>query len=655
MSSGTVTEILYHFAGYLHIYNETARARVEYEDFSSKNSKHEFDPTPGGHAGKHHKLDELDSHPVPYITWDPIESPLRDLLGDRLKLDRPDPLDNPYDLFQSLIQKLPKFPIQITLSATEAKITVTYQGGGDQLMSLVQQFNLLADNDTYGIPEGMVVDTLSSRGINDAIAEMNETANEEMPDDLAITNFANDALVKFVTERDAASKEAGETVKGQVDAGTYVNGELQPEDAELPKPPESEPEEPVSELDSEVTVNGHPGAAQMIESGSNEAVNIAVIADINHLTGTMVIVGDHYTTDAIVQVTVLMDEDAVSHAGLGGFTIETHGNEMYNVATFLESDFGIPSFADSDVFAGLQWNVDVFEGDLYDVHSVTQSNLLKDNDITYLGATDSSFQVFAGANGQFNVATLEALGANYDLIIVNGNYHHTNLIYQKILLLDPDLVKVLGNGAEPGDDDAPTSSISTGDNFLINEALIENFGTNAVNDLTAELQDLIDSLNAQEGVLDITSGVGLPNFGDESFDVLVISGSYYDINVINQEIVAADADTLMQFLPAEGEGDEYIPQTTDAGGNVLSNLAAIVTTGAAADYYVGGDQYDDEILIQAEILVSDDDKIVHEDPDALATELVVFTSPDSDDDDIPETFHPVNDYATSDLLGGTLT
>ncbi len=654
MSSGAVTEILYHFAGYLHIYNETARVRVEYEDFSSKKTNQDLKPTPDGLAGKHHELEELDSHPVAYIFSDDPVSPLRDLTSDRLRLDRPDPLDNPYDLFQSLIQsKLPKFPIQITLGATEPKITVSYQDGGDQLMSLVQQFNRLADNDKFGIPEGMTVDTLSSREIDDAVADMMETADAEIPDDLVITNFANDALLEFVTERDAAAKEAGETTKSQVDAGTYVNGELQPEDAELPKPPESQPVESFSEVFGEFT--GHPGAAQIIESGSNEVVNIAVIADVNHLSGTMVIVGDHYTTDAIVQVTVLMDEDAVSHAGLGAFTIETHGNEMYNVAKFLQSDFGVPSFAGSNVFAGLEWNVDVFEGDLYDVHSVTQSSWLKDNDITYQGVTDNTFQVFAGANGQFNISTLEALGSTYDLIIVNGNYHHANLIYQKILLLDPDIVKVLGNGVGSEDDEAPGSSISTGENFLFNEAVIENFGTTEVNDLTAELQALIDSLNAQDGVLDVSAGMGLPNFDDGSFDVLVISGSYYDINVINQEIVATDVDTLMQFLPAEGEGDEYVPQTTDAGGNVLTNLGAIVTTGAAADYYVGGDQYDDEILIQAEIIVSDDDTIIHEDPDALATELVAFTSSDADEDDIPETFLPVNDYATSDVLGSTLT
>lgn len=654
MSSGAVTEILYHFAGYLHIYNETARVRVEYEDFAAKKTNQDLKPTPDGLAGKHHELDELDSHPVAYILSDDPVSPLRDLASDRLRLDRPDPLDNPYDLFQSLIQsKLPKFPIQITLGATEPKITVSYQDGGDQLMSLVQQFNRLADNDKFGIPEGMTVDTLSSREIDDAVGDMMKTADAEIPDDLVITNFANDALLEFVTERDAAAKEAGETTKSQVDAGTYVNGELQPEDAELPKPLESQPVESFSEVFGEFT--GHPGAAQIIESGSNEAVNIAVIADVNHLSGTMVIVGDHYTTDAIVQVTVLMDEDAVSHAGLGAFTIETHGNEMYNVAKFLQSDFGVPSFAGSNVFAGLEWNVDVFEGDLYDVHSVTQSSWLKDNDITYQGVTDNTFQVFAGANGQFNVSTLEALGSTYDLIIVNGNYHHTNLIYQKILLLDPDIVKVLGNGVGSEDDEAPGSSISTGENFLFNEAVIENFGTTEVNDLTAELQALIDSLNAQDGVLDVSAGMGLPNFDDGSFDVLVISGSYYDINVINQEIVATDVDTLMQFLPAEGEGDEYVPQTTDAGGNVLTNLGAIVTTGAAADYYVGGDQYDDEILIQAEIIVSDDDTIIHEDPDALATELVAFTSSDADEDDIPETFLPVNDYATSDVLGSTLT
>lgn len=657
MSAGAVTEILYHFAGYLHMLSETARIRIEYEDASFPETGHEFEQDDLLSFSKRHELEELSGNQVPFHYLEQLSSPLRDLAGDRLKLDRPDPLDfKPYTYFHAPPQlKADGFSLDLKKLIEVPEITVSFGAGGSQVVSKVQQVNHLLDNDRFGIPDGTAAGAYDQGEIYEAVYQMKQTADEETPDDLVITDFDAKSLAEAIAKRDAESKADGGANNGHADAGTYVNGELHALGEELPEVPRKDAKkEPVefAEQSWEPDLND---AAQIAETGGNVSSNLAGILDVNHAIGTMAISGDFHSTDAIVQVTVLMDNDDVIHAGYTNLTTETHANEMNNVAKLLETDVGVPSFAGSNVFAGLEWKVDVFDGDFYDIHAVTQSNWLSDNDVIYQNNSVHTSKVFAGENEQYNVSTLESWGSNYDVVIVNGDYHKANLVYQKIVLFDADNVMVSGPAVETATDGIADPSISTGENWLQNHATINSYATQSINDLDDDWEDLIDSLNDQSGFLDLFSGVGIPNFGDLSFDVLVIGGNYYDVNVINQEIIAADADTVMQYLPGEGEDYGDVKQSAETGGNILHNVAVIETTGPAADYYVGGDHYDDEILIQAKILVSDDDDIIHEDPGALATELAVFATLQKDDtDEAHETFTPVNDCGASDMLGGTL-
>ena len=128
---------------------------------------------------------------------------------------------------------------------------------------------------------------------------------------------------------------------------------------------------------------------------------------------------------------------------------------------------------------------------------------------------------------------------------------------------------------------APSNSgdpaLATGGNWLSNEATIETLGSTSYAPMTPQWQELIDALVNQEGTLDPRFGLGLANFNDADFDVLVITGDFYDLNVIWQLNHLMDADTAMQLaggaMPADLDG---FTQSVDTGGNTLGNFAAIV-------------------------------------------------------------------------------
>lgn len=246
-------------------------------------------------------------------------------------------------------------------------------------------------------------------------------------------------------------------------------------------------------------------------AGSNLAANVAGIFDINHGIGTLVVVGDYFRTDAIIQLNLYVDDDDITYAGDGVFQIEGDGNEAFNIATFLDTDAGVPSFAGSDIFPGIDWYVDVLDGDLFDVSVVSQANWLYDNDVSVQDNYLTNYQLLMGANEQGNFTEIITIGENYDLVIVLGDYHELNLIYQKNILLDPDTLKVLGYDDAFGDGDGLTDpSITTGANWLQNEALIEQWGTQSYQELTPAWEALIAQLNAGDTELDPSVGVGHP-------------------------------------------------------------------------------------------------------------------------------------------------
>ena len=69
----------------------------------------------------------------------------------------------------------------------------------------------------------------------------------------------------------------------------------------------------------------------------------------------------------------------------------------------------------------------------------------------------------------------------YDLIIIKGGYHGMNVIFQNNILLNNDKIVMSADGADP------SQSVSSGDNSLLNEAAIANYGGDTSDDLPGNL------------------------------------------------------------------------------------------------------------------------------------------------------------------------
>lgn len=661
MATG-ITEIISLFAGYLDMHLESARSRLNYEGFGARRHSEDFDPR-GGHATS--QVPPLDNFDTEGRKVEVTSEAPRDIVYGFVKGEAdlpalegsPSPISNaeppnihggggaPASGGFTLVAG------NVAGNIEAPHISIAYEGGGDQKVLQASQQNLLIDNDRLA-PEGSPIDQLQTHNIEETLTELAEQASSELPPELMLESYDSPSLVSFASERDTEWKASGETIKGDILSGIYVNGELLMDATALPVFPRSfEEEESPQELKSPTY-----DPAQIATLGSNYAQNTAIIVDINHAVGTLVVVGDYFRLEAIVQVNLYLDNDRIDYAGAGAFDVAGGENQSFNVASFIETDPDVPSFAGSTIFAGLDWQVDVFEGDLYDIQTIQQSNWIHDNDITLQTTYESNYQLLAGFNEQGNYASFVSVGGDYDLVIVLGDYHEINFIYQKNVLLDPDTLKVLGSEPLNAEGGASAASLTAGANWLQNDASIEQFGTSAAHELTPQWQEIIEQFNNETGELDVTHAFGIPNFGAEALNILVITGSVYDINVIAQENVVADADVGIQTLADASSSDPTVIQDLSTGENALGNVASIVHTGPAADYYIGGDMYEDEMLIQCDIVVGDNDAITQNDPDALATELIVFTFPTEDAGAAEEALlPPTNDSVHHDLLGNVLT
>ena len=183
----------------------------------------------------------------------------------------------------------------------------------------------------------------------------------------------------------------------------------------------------------------------------------------------MVVMGDYFKTNAIFQTNTTVDHDQVSVSGGEGTpSLTSEENVATNIADFVEH----PSiYADFPTFsAGPNWIVDVVDGDYYSVHAVAQINYLSDNDVATQVSSSSHYNLVGGHNQLGNLALIFDGEIQYDLIIIKGSYHGMNVIFQNNILLNNDKIVMSADGADP------SQSASSGDNSLLNEGAIENYG-----------------------------------------------------------------------------------------------------------------------------------------------------------------------------------
>jgi hypothetical protein len=626
MVPGGVTEIVYHFAGYLHLITETAKDRIVYDnggvpirpdDYVANLRENVIRPD----------LEEFKTEKFPDTPFESSEPDKpNELHASFLRPLKPF-RDGDDDVADSLI-KLPSMtrpPLAGGQFDLSLKIHITYRPGGEQQLLDVMQLNNMEDDDHLLVRDGSAVTALHGIDADHVLQGLIDTAEAQIPSDLAMPFAGTTAAAEFLAARDAEiAANGGGDGEHSVPFGRYVNG--QPQSA-----PDNEPPPPEEPAPPDLAAKG-----QWAMLGGNEAINAALIVDLKEAANTMIVLGDYFKTNAIIQGNAYIDNDYVEVAGGAGYApIVVGDNAADNIAEFAQRDglfAGMPLY-----HAGLQWNVQVVEGDFYDVNLVYQKNILRDNDVAVQDTQYTHYEAHLGENQQINFFQLFSGEVKYDLIVVCGNFHAANLIFQYNVLLDNDVAKIAADGESA---DTTSQSATTGKNDLLNDAVIVGYGDNFFAVPGEDLDAILQALADRSTSLDPSLGWLLPGNGSGVLNVLYVTGDYYDINAIWQVNVFADVDTAIQYLGiADPKGGDTFSQNASIGGNSLTNDAAIVDVGATNSLVAGG-VYQDTILIQANLVTDNADKIVYADPNKLITEVIAFTGEDDTqtaETDLPET------------------
>ncbi|GGK39049.1 hypothetical protein [Salinarimonas ramus] len=663
MSSVTTTgatEAIWHFAGYLHLIDEVARSWTLYDDDWSPRAPEEITP-PIPALLEAPLIDPMTSVATPWwgaIPLAPVQTPVLLMRMEhafalpKRGFEPAGPQDDP-------VLRPPVPPLSGSMLY---RAQIVREDATGATVAQVTQLNRIDDSDTFVWGENRAADLL---GIDPALAlsDLLETARNEIPEDLRPLRGQDDLAGALVARKLSMADEADDADLAQQDGaddadattmdpdldepGIHVDGVRVDEDWERPSL------EPRAGMPDER--NGHEAAGAHAELGANEAINAAIIEDLNELSLQTIVYGDHYRLDAIVQVNAIMDIDSLeqfgmlapSHlAGLAGVSVPdaTERNEVINIAEFVARDVDLGAL-ELPGFGGMRWTVDVLDGDFWDVKAAYQTNLMIDDDL-YSKTDYSAFsQVRMGENLSVNYLDFTQLGGDYDLIVIGGNYYAANWIVQANVLLDSDALLVGHDGG------FGRQTISTSANQLTNDALIATYGGGEMVALGSGLAGFLPKLMSEDS-LDPAEWWAVNGIGSGSMRVLWVTGDYYDINLLSQLNVVSDADALAQILPFyAAHGADGAEQWIATGGNRLMNSAIIVDTEAAVATHVGGGIYEEDFLVQAEIVIDGDDY----DDDGLAPELVAFTGGEDmpfDDDGL---FGAGPIAGQGDMMGSVMT
>lgn len=635
MLQGGVTELIWHFAGHLHLTDELGRARFQYEDMKAQQNALELEFEDSDDAPRTSDLEELGSgnSGVFWPNGEPYGLPVRDF-------EPPVVMDNPLaadvsfsvDLSQTIRIYSPGL-VQPGIGFVFGP-NVTRQEGGDETNVDVDQYNLLNDNDRFGVKTGLTIQEVSGVNIYQELDTMRGLAAAAVPEDLFPAGGGNITVVGANLADILGDKAQSGEDPVNVEMGLYVNGVLQSEAAE--EEPGDETADETGEGDrregapppiAEQPDGWKPGDPGLVaaELGSNTAYNGAIIVDADEGVGTFVVLGDYFKTNVIAQTNVYTDSD---HVRIGGGQPGAQPSVLFDENTTTNSANFVTEALFEEVidyrgFTGYKWNIDLSYGDYYDIKSLYQENVIYSNDITCQYSQGTYQRLMVDENGQWNASTVTDYGNSYDLIVVLGNYYSGNFIHQTNILLDSDWV-VMSSGEDGG-----SQTVYAGQNALTNEASITYYGLNGFGEISAGFEAFLRGLETRDNISP-EEWWSYSGSGSTEMNVLFVTGNYYDINYIEQLNLIADADAAMQ-LGLNGD-DQFV----STGGNTATNLATIVDVGAYGDQYVGGEVYEDWTLIQTNIVSSDEDTITYGDSDQLAGEVVAFAITEDEQEDFIE-------------------
>lgn len=635
MSVDGFSEAIWHFIGYVRIADTTLRGETLY--LGDPAARQADDPYPGLFSRvQRPEFEDLDSRRLVFNETTSPDALIRvgklapqAVEGPRIMLPHNVPRPAETHPLPDFDEGLPGYGYSI-----QRLITVEYESGGTETLLNVHQVNHIDDRDAITTDlvrdaQGRVLQ-LPELDVGPAMVQMTKEAVEAGHAPLPVEAAQNtESLLAAIDRLDARWAQTGhlsaETPDSAPPAGRIVDGQTSTEALVTPGLDEIMPWRPLITQDEALTSKTLTGvgpsapAGVTAITGQNSHVNDAGIVDVNEASGSMIVGGDSYFSRGIVQVNVLTDSDHVEITAGDPLqaVLATHGNEVHNVAEFVNHEMT----ATYKGAAGTAlWHVDVLQGNFYDIKTVVQFNGIDDSDRVIQANSGTYFEASTGLNAQANLTRVTNLD-NYDVIVIRGDYHRADWIYQYNIVYDCDTATL----AALGGDDTPDADIraTTGFHQLTNTASITTYDSAGYQPLSDAHRQLISDLADGVTILKPSGEWKLAGNSSGTLNVLFVDGDYFDVNTITQFNVIADADQSLQISKSGG----LIGAAT--GGNSAQNFAQIIDPGTlSASKYLGGQTYDAAVLVQANI-VTDSDTVVFHDTHTLAPELVAFM-PDVD-------------------------
>ena len=496
------------------------------------------------------------------------------------------------------------FHLNLTLAPPSSMATVNIQ------------YNWMTDDDVFNNVD-LGIDFQPIEIYHTALSNLVSVANDLQlvsPNTLPSSedDIAEDAisLVKELSQAEAPSVDGSTSdIFSGADAYTIaVNGEAV---TEAPVFDDQLPVVKLSETDSIASDGGEDtGPLHEVITGTSTLINQAGVVSGWLDAPVIAVMGDYVSFNGISQVNVYNDFDTSTLEISPEAT--THAYNVASVETISNA------VAESDFSGGPQMAVVTrIDGNVVNFSHTYQFNFASDDDTVSVSFTGEETFLQLGDNTLVNFSTLFEIGYQYDLIIVGGDMIDLRFIQQTNVLLDSD--SFYGQEGFEG-------SVSSSDNLLWNEASITQIGV----DTTSELPDYYaQSADTLAGGADtLADGVMADDLldGIELLRVLYVSGDMLDVQLVYQTNIFGDADQIAlaseTYQSADGANVDVI-----AGSNVLLNAANIADLGVDSTVYVGGEEYSDALLYQAEF-ISTDDPLSMQDTTDLASEAVLFLADD---------------------------
>ena len=652
----TVIEFIWHFAGYLHISQDIALARIEYEDSARLLKSNDYSVTLT--FGQRAIPDAEDFSATVYRVDAPDVRPGGSVTPLKLHVDRPAE-HTKLPVVEPLKPLPPIDPPPFGGGGGGASIDsrpapATYIHGGDDKLMQLFQHNILVDNNGLLDQDG----NWTPQNVLPILNDILDKVDAQVPQGLQLSATDTHSILSFVDERDANRAEAGPD-PNDVNAGHYINGVLSndPQSPFTLPPTNPTPIPDGTAKDATATIHNDWPVGQSADLGSNTLVNAATIADINEVSTGLVVLGNYYSLKAMIQVNYYQNNDSVTLHNAGGDAagldwsalVNTNPDSAVNDAAFvikeIASNAGVPH-----QHADLHWNITIADGNYYDVKAITQANVLINNDLTVQTSSQTYSMVTTGGDQQQNVAQWWDMSQNYDLIIVQGNYHDYAMIFQKNILINNDSIYMFsdnGDGALFG-----SQSVESGGNSLLNHAYIEQIGGHDFQSLRGDVSAFITAMQHQEPTLSSVIGSEFKTSG--TINVLYVTGDYYNVNIVSQLNVLSDNNQAIQVMAGHSISTNDVGQTVSTGNDQLINFAGIFQGGNLSSFqYLAGHAYQDSVLVQAN-LVENNSSVIHNDTTTLVPEVVAFIGDHSADPAFQLLLPPQQQHVPADGLSGVM-